>query len=197
MSLKKKLGLGMASAALGLSLIGGGTYALFTDTEQATASFAAGTVDLQLNKSVWFDIDKLAPGDAMIRTLEIKNIGSLDIKKVLMGTDYEVTAGGNDHLSADDFAKQFKVEFLKSDLKTVVTSKTLYELKNMAPLTVSNWSLLEDGLNPNELTVDKSDTLWMRIIFVDDGSDQNRFQGDALKVKFNFEAIQRDGNPLR
>ncbi|MCU5397508.1 CalY family protein, partial [Bacillus toyonensis] len=31
MSLKKKLGVGVVSAALGLSLIGGGTYAYFSD----------------------------------------------------------------------------------------------------------------------------------------------------------------------
>ena len=31
MSIKKKLGLGVASAALGLSLIGSGTYAYFSD----------------------------------------------------------------------------------------------------------------------------------------------------------------------
>ena len=33
MSLKKKLGLGIATAALGMSLVGGGTYAYFNDVE--------------------------------------------------------------------------------------------------------------------------------------------------------------------
>ncbi|WP_222119322.1 TasA family protein, partial [Bacillus thuringiensis] len=33
MSMKKKLGMGVITAALGLSLIGGGTYAYFSDKE--------------------------------------------------------------------------------------------------------------------------------------------------------------------
>ena len=48
MGLKKKLGLGVASMALGASLIGGGTFAYFNDTETASGNtFAAGTIDLQ------------------------------------------------------------------------------------------------------------------------------------------------------
>ncbi|PHD39103.1 cell division protein FtsN, partial [Bacillus toyonensis] len=46
MSLKKKLGVGVVSAALGLSLIGGGTYAYFSDQVVTNNSFAVGTLDL-------------------------------------------------------------------------------------------------------------------------------------------------------
>ena len=49
MSLKKKLGLGIASAVLGISLIGGGTFAYFSDTEVSNNTFAAGTLDLAVN----------------------------------------------------------------------------------------------------------------------------------------------------
>ena len=38
MGIKKKLGLGVASAALGLSLIGGGTFAYFNDIATASQS---------------------------------------------------------------------------------------------------------------------------------------------------------------
>ncbi|RSD26759.1 TasA family protein [Mesobacillus subterraneus] len=187
MSLKKKLGMGIATAALGFSLIGGGTFAYFNDTEQAKANFASGTIDLETNKEYWFDIDKLAPGDKMTRQLEIKNAGTLDIKKVLMDTSYQVTAGGDDHLSADDFAKQLKVVFLSSDLQVVLLDKTLYELSQMSDVEVSSYFFQN-----NRLPVGESDTLTMRVHFMDNG-DQNRFQGDSIQVKFDLEAVQRDG----
>ena len=34
MGIKQKLGLGVASAALGVALVGGGTYAYFSDTAE-------------------------------------------------------------------------------------------------------------------------------------------------------------------
>lgn len=62
MGIKKTLGLGVASAALGLSLIGGGTFAYFSDTAQSTATFAAGTLDLNSDPSVIVNIPNLKPG---------------------------------------------------------------------------------------------------------------------------------------
>ena len=62
MSLKKKLGMGVASAALGLSLIGGGTFAYFSDKEVSNNTFAAGTLDLTLDPKTLVDIKDLKPG---------------------------------------------------------------------------------------------------------------------------------------
>lgn len=62
MSLKKKLGMGVASAALGLSLIGGGTFAYFSDKEVSNNTFAAGTLDLTLDPTTLVDIKDLKPG---------------------------------------------------------------------------------------------------------------------------------------
>ena len=61
MSLKKKLGMGVASA-LGLALIGGGTFAFFSDKEVSNNTFAAGTLDLTLNPKTLVDIKDLKPG---------------------------------------------------------------------------------------------------------------------------------------
>lgn len=41
MGIKKKLGMGVATAALGLSLIGGGTYEYFSDQVDTSNTFAA------------------------------------------------------------------------------------------------------------------------------------------------------------
>ena len=50
MSLKKKLAMGAMTGALGLSLVGGGTYAAFSDTETASNTFAAGELDIKLKE---------------------------------------------------------------------------------------------------------------------------------------------------
>ena len=48
MSLKKKLAMGIATGALAVSMIGGGTYAYFNDVEVNNSTFAAGTLDINV-----------------------------------------------------------------------------------------------------------------------------------------------------
>src|SRR5690625_1889144 len=75
MSIKKKLGMGVATAALGLSLVAGGTFAYFSDEEKSINSFASGTLDLNISpgeeESLAFNFNDLKPGD----TKEAKKIG--------------------------------------------------------------------------------------------------------------------------
>jgi spore coat-associated protein N len=88
--LKKKLGLGMASAALGLSLVGGGTFAYFSDEATIHNGFEAGTLDLVVKSygdTSWpvnFDLSNLRPGDKVERTFDLKNNGSLAIEDTYM-----------------------------------------------------------------------------------------------------------------
>jgi spore coat-associated protein N len=85
MNLKKKIGGGLLAAALGASLIGGGTFALFTDSVTNTGNtFTAGTVsidDLTGNGNVFTSalyVSNLAPGDNETGTITVQNNGSLD-----------------------------------------------------------------------------------------------------------------------
>jgi spore coat-associated protein N len=93
MSMKKKLTMGAMSAALGLSLVAGGTWAAFNDIEEVSASFAAGTLNLTLANLVGdannntFKVSNLKPGDKMTRTIVLKNDGSLAMKDVLLSID--------------------------------------------------------------------------------------------------------------
>ena len=48
MSIKKKLAMGIATGALAVSMIGGGTYAYFNDVEANNSNFAAGTLDINV-----------------------------------------------------------------------------------------------------------------------------------------------------
>lgn len=84
MSLKKKMGAAVATAAMGAALIGGGTFALFTgQATNANNNFDGGTVVISdVSGGAAFRtatlISNLAPGDAEPGTIIIKNDGTLD-----------------------------------------------------------------------------------------------------------------------
>ncbi|GAA0591611.1 biofilm matrix protein CalY [Virgibacillus siamensis] len=192
MGIKKKLGLGVMSAALGVSLLTGGTYAYFSDSEQTNNTFAAGTLDLAVEPTQIIDVGNLKPGDYVVRDFELKNSGTLDIEKVLLNTDYQVIdAEGN---NTGDFGKHIQVEFLYNadKLDEVIYKTTLADLKGMSPEAVSKEvfspALGEGGLPSGEL-----DDLVVKFKFVDNGEEQNQFQGDSLELQWTFNAKQEAG----
>ena len=80
--MKKILGLTVA-ALLVMGLVGGGTWAFFTDTESSTNnSLAAGTLDLNIDggdsASTTFSVSNKAPGDSGSGSSTLANSGSLD-----------------------------------------------------------------------------------------------------------------------
>jgi len=196
MSIKKKLGLGIASAALGISLVGGGTFAYFNDVETTNNTFAAGTLDLAVNPTTIIDVSNIKPGDWMNRSFKLENKGTLDISKVLLTTSFDD--------SSNEFAKHIRVNFLKNEDKNgilnpsnVITSKSLYELKTMSPDAVDNLSRLvfseflfgeKDGLKSGD-----KDQLHVQFQFVDNGQDQNEFQNASLALTWKFDAKQTAG----
>lgn len=192
MGFKKRLGMGIMSGMLGLSLIGGATYAYFSDTETTTNTFAAGTLDLSVNPTVIIDVDNLQPGDSMPRTFELINNGSLDIKDVTLKTDYTVIdAKGN---NTEDFAKHIQVEFLYNldKLNEVVYETTLADLKNMTPDAIAQ-NIFIPIIGEKGLAVGSLDDLVVKFNFVDNNSNQNQFQGDSLNLKWTFIANQTEG----
>ncbi|WP_066175984.1 TasA family protein [Bacillus marinisedimentorum] len=127
MSIKKKLTMGAMAAAMGVSLIGAGTWAAFNDIENVNASMAAGELELELaqaNGPMHFNISNLKPGDHMTREIKLVNDGSLAIKDVLLsidnfefrnyGEDIEATTevfGSNTGL---EFLDQFEISLVKT-----------------------------------------------------------------------------------
>lgn len=191
MSLKKKLGLGVASAALGLALVGGGTFAYFSDTEVTNNTFAAGTLDLVANPTTIIDVDNIKPGDTMLRSFELVNNGTLDIKNVILGTNYTLSDPAN------DLGEHIRVNFLFNldKLDVPVWSTTLADLKAMNPEAVKDqfeW-MFGDAWGSEGLQAGTSDLLYVQFEFVDDGNDQNRFQGDSLQLEWKFTANQTEG----
>ncbi|TYS85316.1 CalY family protein [Rossellomorea aquimaris] len=197
MGIKQKLGLGVASAALGLALVGGGTYAYFSDSAEANATFAAGTLDLNAAPTTIINVDKIKPGDWMNRSFQLKNDGNLDIAEVLLKTDYTVTNKAGAAPNSEDFGKHIRVNFLWNADKvgnSVIFQTTLDQLKNMTPDAIKQnifypW-LGEKG---GKLAAGTSDTLVVQYEFVESGSDQNQFQGDSLQLKWTFEGKQGAG----
>ena len=207
MNLKKKILSGIGTALLGVALIGGGTFAYFSDTEVTNNTFAAGTLDLAVNPSVIIDVDNLKPGDMMVREFVLENNGTLDISSIDLETSYNVVDAKGDN--TDDFGKHIVVHFLENvdktgdgwligDYNDVISSTTLYDLQYMTPDAVENlqdWITWLLGLNGEDsgLAAGDSDLMWVAFEFVDNGQDQNEFQGDKLELEWKFTAHQTPG----
>ncbi|CDQ38982.1 MULTISPECIES: TasA family protein [Virgibacillus] len=188
MNFKKKLGMGIATAVLGIGLIGGGTFAYFSDQEVVDNTFAAGTLDLGVDPTIAFDIENLKPGDYMTRSFHMANEGTLNIGKVLMNT----SASGT-----DEFKDHLRVDFLTSDGKPIndLSGKTIAELETMDQLDITPgfwiwWPFVREG---EGIPTGTDDTIRIKITFVDNGEDQNFLQGAGLDVQFHLEAEQTDG----
>lgn len=195
MGIKKTLGLGVASAALGLSLIGGGTFAYFSDTAQHQQTFAAGTLDLNTDPNVGVTISNLKPGDTVTKKFKLVNSGSLDIGSIVLNTTTKIVDVGSNN-GTNDLAKFIKVQFLSNKDKgpngigqVVVFEKTLDELKNLHPdLEDKDWFNIWGEAEGIKAGTD--DSFEVRFIFVDNNQNQNFFQGDSLELTWNFEAKQ-------
>ncbi|MEQ2527953.1 TasA family protein [Bacillaceae bacterium CLA-AA-H227] len=196
MNVKKRIGLSLASAALGLSLLAGGTYSYFSDTAEASGSFVAGTLDLAVDPEVVINVDGIKPGDWMNRVFYLDNLGSIDISEVVLNTSYTVNdANGN---NTDDFGKHIRVNFLENvdkqspfEYNDIVYSTTLYDLQNLTPDLVELRVL--EGFEQSGLEAGTSDLMFVQFEFVDNNEDQNQFQGDSLNLTLSLEAQQGEG----
>lgn len=192
MGIKKQIGMGIMTAALGLTLVGGGTYAYFSSSETTNNTFAAGTLDLAVDPTTVIEVADLKPGDWVIRDFELQNNGSLDIEKVFLDTDYNVNDAENNN--TEDLGEYIEVEFLYNvdKLDEVIYKTTLAELKGMSPEAVNKHifypSFGEKGLPSGDV-----DDLAVKFNFIDNGEDQNEFQGDSLELEWTFNAQQSSG----
>ena len=199
MSIKKKLAMGIATGALAVSMIGGGTYAYFNDVETNVSNFAAGTLDINVAgndaANAIIDVTNIKPGDSMLRTFKLNNTGSLDVSKVFLTSTYSVTndAKGDNIAAGADFGEHIKVKFLVNNDKL---SPVIYEttLKDLSRTDVVDRDLLGYilGGENDGLKAGTNDTLSVLFEFVDNG-DQNVFQGDSLQLKWTFDAKQTAG----
>lgn len=194
MGIKKQIFMSMMTAAFGLTLIVGGTYAYFSDSVTTNNTFAAGTLDLSVNPTTIIDAGGLKPGDSITRDFELRNDGTLDIEKVTLDTDYKVIDVKGDN--TEDFGTYIEVEFLYNvdKMDEVIYETTLDQLRNMSPEAVNEhifYPMLGDKGLP---AGGEADDLIVKFNFIDNGEDQNQFQGDALELEWTFHAEQAPGD---
>lgn len=127
MTLKKKLIMGSATAAMGLSLVAGGTWAAFNDVEQTSNTIAAGTLELSASGDYLdLDLGNLKPGDHFTRQVRFDNDGSLAIKEVLMAiedvdfVDYEPDVDMAGYDDEDTWGENNVVEYLNQFHVTIM-----------------------------------------------------------------------------
>ncbi|MFD2924770.1 TasA family protein [Halobacillus naozhouensis] len=194
MGIKKKLSLGLASAALGLSLVGGGTYAYFSDQEVSNSTFAAGTLDLSTSKANIINLDSMKPGDEIIREFSLNNIGNLDMSEIILESNYSVTDVNGDNTG--DFGEQIELSFLINDSKdyTVVYETTLADLSEES-LNLVRENVIDPEVDGHGagLEAGESNLFAVKFEFVNKDEPQNQYQGDSINLKWTFNAKQQTG----
>lgn len=173
----------IATAMVGLGLIGGGTFAFFNATEGTENTFATGLIDLGIDKETIIKIKDIVPGDTLNGNFTLSNDGTVDMEEVVLHTDYEIIDKQKPN-KGDDLGDHIKVVFVKkaNGKEAVISNKTLSELKNNPATLLKTFS-----------TESNDEKFEVRFEFVDNGENQNHFQGDELELKWEFEAKQRDG----
>ncbi|WP_137791425.1 TasA family protein [Bacillus sp. E(2018)] len=193
MGFTKTISKGVMTAALGLSLMGGGTFAYFSDTFETKNTFAAGTLDLSINPNAVVNINNIKPGDEVYREFTFENKGSLDIYQVLLDTKYTVEDAKSDN--TDDLANHIKVTIMynTSSATVPVVETTLAQLKEKQPDLTAIDEFVGTTQRPDGIPPGEKEKMFVLFQFVDNGEDQNQFQGDKLQVDWTFNAKQAPG----
>ncbi|MFP7297966.1 TasA family protein [Neobacillus niacini] len=200
MSIKKKMGMGFATMAVGAALIGGGTFAYFNDVETSSGNtFATGTIDLkpEIDGAALFSITNQRPGQSFSGSYTLSNGGTLDIGEIKLTGSYTTTDGETkDQKDYDrdgtvgnnaDLATQLVIDSLKfKGANVTVADKDGDGKVTLADLTGQTIQLA--GLN-----VTASGVLEIAGHFHNEtNATQNEYQGDGVSVNLSFEALQED-----
>ncbi|MGA5689251.1 TasA family protein [Cytobacillus pseudoceanisediminis] len=210
MSIKKKLGLGVASAVLGVSLVGGGTWAAFNDTATINNHFASGTLDLEVGKNhpshkINFDLSNMKPGDSVQRIFKLNNAGSIAIKEVLLDV---TTANFVDNTTAENGGTNNGLEFLDQfvvNFASVDGESTRFEPRNnVFTGEVTLRDLVEDTytVDSDYLATDGSGRINLAPLTVAAGAEADRgipvdpnLDSDAvfIEIEYKNDLTKTDG----
>lgn len=97
--------------------------------------------------------------------------------------------------AGEDFGKHVKVKFLWNWDKQSepVYETTLADLQKTDPDLLAQDIFAPEWGEKGGLEAGTEDYLWVQFEFVDDGKDQNIFQGDSLNLEWTFNANQEAG----
>jgi spore coat-associated protein N len=195
--MKKILGLTVA-AILVIGLVGGGTWAYFSDTEESTGNvFSAGTLDLGLDNNynqnpagsttATFGASALEPGStAGTGTLWVNNEGTIDMSHVYVsfavasyGENTPDTIDGYDDTDdTDDLSKMIIATVVEWDGGTVgaLEGKSIDELIALGATDLG--------------TLDADEELDLYIEWTFDSTATNGCQGDSVDLTVTLQGTQ-------
>ncbi|MDK2804356.1 MAG: hypothetical protein PWR23_1360 [Peptostreptococcaceae bacterium] len=196
--LQRKMLMSIASVLVLVALIAGATMAWFTDSETVAATFTAGTVDVGINEPT--DIKIVNPGD-------IINFGEPQDAGYYHGfdEDREIPQGGYD--------RALKISYTGTKaayVRVLVGAGWVGELANtnltLEGVEGSHWVLQEDmvdgkyvflldgilnGADEDFGVYDLADVENVPFIVTIDGEGTgNEYQGAALDMEFEVQAVQ-------
>ena len=202
--MKKILGLGVV-ALLVMALVGGGTWAYFSDVETSTGNvLTAGTLDLNLDGGntnvVKFTVSNLKPGDSDNGTWTVRNVGSLTgyldlescniTESVGTSTDSELVDEPT-HADTTQLGNYLKVHmFVDADNDGVWDAGETDILGTNAAYAAINTIVSSYNLNLPLAATNGTNYITLRWT-VDGASTDNRIQGDSVTLNMTFELQQR------
>ncbi len=205
---KKILGLGIVAAVV-ISLVATGTWALFSDTEDTGDNvFQAGTIDLTLGGTgnAGVDFTNMKPGDTVSATITAENVGTLPGSLYASSWYVENDLDTYDpNMSADNVAKMLLITAFTADTVDILSQIpdtdgdsriTVFDMVN----DTSGVSLLTDYNDPTsgghgwfsydiDMTTSEVHTYVLDLEF--DTAAGNDYQGDGISWTFEFLLTQQ------
>lgn len=193
MALRKQLALTLSSLALGALLIGGGTFAYFSDTvTSANNTFATGT--LRFGEATVLTAKTSInhkPGDVDTYTYNLVNGGTLDMGNVYFGMAYNAPDVNNDN-GGLDLGTQLKVTTVTFGGQSVTIPPAAYNGDSTLTLSeLKTYSAANPlGINLGTVAVGGNKDVAITIEFMETNTAQNQYQGETATMSFSFEARQ-------
>lgn len=187
MTIKRRIGIALATALLGMALISGGTLAYFSNTKETDNRIEAGTLELGIvtgeEEGVLFEFKNKQPGDTFDYVFNLTNEGSLMIGDVTLFSKHEVM-DEDDNVLDNDFGSQIMIQEMMVDADVLVHEQ---EALTLDDLQTTPLSLLKD------FAVEEEAEVYVKFKFVNDkDDDQNEYQGNIVQLNWLFEAMQTD-----
>jgi len=188
--MNKKIALSLLSIASALVIVGGATFAFFSDTKTSTENtFAAGTLEVNItdqNADTLFESEAIvsnwAPGDQSFVNFDVKNVGTLPVN--LRG--FATGTWGDSGLDSQNMVKVIQVERWDG-------SNWVNILSNSSGITgYFYWS--PNGTNTALYTVTSGDRAQLRLTVEFDTNAGNDFQNQTFTSSLQVEAKQTNDN---
>lgn len=176
--------MGMMTGLVGISLVSGGTVAYFSDSVETNNKILTGTLDLDINDNdgLLFEFKNKKPGDTFDHSFDVINAGTLAMKDVTLYSEHEIynREGKKDN---NGFDKQIIVKKIQVDGLPVLDKEMTLEKLKKHPV------MLKNNIQADTPAVQ----VYVEFEFKKTDKDQNKYQGNMMKLKWTFEATQEDG----